>query len=86
MITGMASALRRAKSLLCIHLSGNPGVHDETKVPFCKRIRVRKNEDIQRFTRIENMLRNLMKDKPAVLTDSVRLKVERQFCFKQIDY
>jgi Ran GTPase-activating protein (RanGAP) involved in mRNA processing and transport len=52
MIEGIGEALRKAKSLLCIHLSGNPGLTEPVMNALIKRIRCRPNEDIERFTHI----------------------------------
>jgi hypothetical protein len=45
--------LRRAGSLLSIHLSGNPGLTEENREYLVKRIRCRPNEDLERFNRIQ---------------------------------
>jgi Ran GTPase-activating protein (RanGAP) involved in mRNA processing and transport len=64
-IKEIGSMLRRARSLLCIHLSGNPGLDNETTEYLVKRIRCRPNEDIARFMRIQTLIREMTKDFPA---------------------
>lgn len=44
--------MRKAKSLLCLHLSGNPGLTPQVQEWVTQRIRCRPNEDMERFTRI----------------------------------
>lgn len=48
----MGSHLRRAGSLLSIHLSGNPGLSRENCEYLANRIKCRPREDIERFSRI----------------------------------
>lgn len=55
-IKELGTHLRRARSLLGIHLSGNPGLTEENQGALCERVRCRPNEDIERFTRIQNMV------------------------------
>ena len=42
----MGSFLRRARSILCIHLSGNPGLTQDNMEYLNGRIKCRPNEDI----------------------------------------
>lgn len=51
-IKELGNVLRRAGSLLAIHLSGNAGVTEENHDYLVKRVRCRANEDIERFLRI----------------------------------
>ena len=48
----MGTILRRARAILSLHLSGNPGLSSENMEYLHNRIRCRPNEDIERFTRI----------------------------------
>jgi hypothetical protein len=51
-IRELGSCLRRAGSLLSIHLSGNPGLTEENCEYLANRIKCRPREDIERFSRI----------------------------------
>jgi Ran GTPase-activating protein (RanGAP) involved in mRNA processing and transport len=61
----IGTCLRRARSILCIHLSGNPGMNTENFEFLVRRIRCRPNEDIARFVKIENVISEMTKDFPA---------------------
>lgn len=50
----VGTSLRRATSLLAIHLSGNPGMTAYNLEFLPRRIRVRPNEDMERFKRIQD--------------------------------
>jgi len=44
--------MRRAGSIVSIHLSGNPGMTEANRKYICEKIRCRPNENIDRFTQI----------------------------------
>ena len=78
-IQGLSNALRRTQSLIALHLSGNPGMSDDTKDAFAKRIICRPNEVILRFTRIENLIKQALKDQPAQPVEAVESKMNRTY-------
>ena len=45
--------LRRAGSIVAIHLSGNPGMTGKNKKYLNEKVRTRPAEDIDRFTQIQ---------------------------------
>ena len=57
----MGTCLRRARSVLCLHLSGNPGLTTENLDYLGKRVRCRPNEDIERFTRVNAVVKGVLK-------------------------
>jgi len=60
-LEGIGNCLRKAKSLLCIHLSGNPGLTKEMQDSLTQRIKCRPKEDMERFSRINNLVSKVMK-------------------------
>jgi hypothetical protein len=58
----VGTSLRRATSLLAIHLSGNPGMTAYNLEFLPRRIRVRPNEDMDRFKRIQSAIWEFMKE------------------------
>lgn len=64
-IKEIGTCLRRARSILSIHLSGNPGLNNENFDFLVNRLRCRPNEDITRFSKIEAVLAHMTKDFPA---------------------
>ena len=61
-IHSMGTALRRSRSILVIHLSGNPGLNLTNMEYLTQRIRCRPNEDIERYTRITTVVKNTLKE------------------------
>jgi hypothetical protein len=53
MIFHIGKQLKRSRSLLAIHLGANPGLTEETIAYLRGRISARPNEDIERFVRIQ---------------------------------
>ena len=51
-IKEMGTCLRRARAVLCLHLSANPGLSAENREFLPERIRCRPREDIARFIRV----------------------------------
>ena len=60
----LGRAIRRSVSLLAIHLSGNPGLTDENKVYLHNRIKARPHEDMDRFIRINTLVRQQLGSQP----------------------
>lgn len=61
----VGTSLRRATSLLAIHLSGNPGMSAYNLEFLPRRIRVRPNENMDRYKRIQDAIGECLKDQPA---------------------
>lgn len=61
MLWYIGTALRRAKSLVSLHLSGNPGVTKNVKDYLYKRVRCREIEDINhvKFDRLQGAHHNM---------------------------
>ena len=79
LIKEIGNALRKARSLLCIHLSGNKGIADgENRQWLCERIKCRPNEDIERFSRIRDKIIYLQKDNPPDMLDGIKSRVTRE--------
>ena len=57
----MGTILRRSRAILSLHLSGNPGLSQENMEYLHKRIRCRPNEDVERFTRIQAVVKNVLR-------------------------
>ena len=64
-IRELGTCLRRSRSILSIHLTGNPGMSQENYEFFINRIKCRPNENIARFTRIKSLVAEMTKDFPA---------------------
>lgn len=76
--------MRKAKSLLCLHLSGNPGLTIEVQEWVTKRIRCRPNEDMERFTRIQNAVKKVQKSLPKTTKlEAVQHMIDRHQDFNQ---
>ena len=75
----MGNNLRKARSILVLHLSANPGLSQENMEYLSQRIRCRQNEDIERFTRIQSTVKRVMKETGAGtnIIDGIKHKVER---------
>ena len=79
LVKEVGNALRKARALLCIHLSGNQGVADKgTKAWLVERIKCRPGEDIARFSRIRDKIGRLMKDDPPNMLDGIKARVTRE--------
>jgi hypothetical protein len=64
-IRELGTCLRRSRSILSIHLTGNPGMSLENYEFFVDRIKCRLNEDIARFSKIRSLVAEMTKDFPA---------------------
>ena len=82
----MGNCLRRARSLLCLHLSGNPGLTQENFEYLGDRIRCRTREDIERFTRVSYVVKEAVKVAgiSSNIISGVREKVNRDTEFKML--
>lgn len=79
LLLGIAEALRKAKSLLSVHLSGNPGLTDQVQDTFVQRIRARPNEDVERFVRIQNLVKKVTSKIPKNTSlEGVQHMIDRQ--------
>lgn len=56
MVTAMGTALRRAKSLIAVHLSGNPGCSQDTAEYLQQRVHCRPYKDRDLKAESQNML------------------------------
>ena len=59
MITALGTALRRAKSLIAVHLTGNPGVSQDTAEYLQQRVHCRPYKDRDLKTESQNILATL---------------------------
>jgi len=64
-IHGLANSLRKSRSILSIHLTGNPGMNPENYEFLVNRIKCRPNENIVRYQRIKSFVAEMTKDFPA---------------------
>mmetsp|Transcript_3421 Transcript_3421/g.4526 ORF Transcript_3421/g.4526 Transcript_3421/m.4526 type:complete len:158 (-) Transcript_3421:2258-2731(-) len=71
--------LRRARAIQVLHLSGNPGLTSENFIYLHKRIKCRPNEDIERFTRIQAVVKGVLRGAGASsnIINGIKIKVER---------
>ena len=76
-IQNLGKQLRRSRSLLSIHLSGNPGVNDYTSQALRERIVARPNEDINRYNRISAKVNQYLSKLPGNLVDGLFSKQTR---------
>ena len=75
----IGSSMRKAKSLLSIHLSANPGVSNEFDRQWLRdRIKCRQLEDIYRYKRIRDKIHQVLKDDPPNILDGIRSRVTRE--------
>ena len=82
----MGNSLRKCRSILVIHLSGNPGLTQKNLEYLSTRIRCRQNEDIERFTRLQFFVKNFLKNAGITnnIISGVRGKVNRDTEFKML--
>lgn len=59
MVNALGRQMKRSRSLLAIHLSGCPGLDEENSAFLRKRIVCRPNEEIGRFNRIQNIVKDM---------------------------
>ena len=82
----IGTCLRRSRSVLVIHLSGNPGLTTENMEYLSTRIRCRPNEDVERFTRIQAVVKGVLRATGAStnIINGIKVKVERDSDFHQV--
>ena len=56
-IREIGNSMRKSRALMCIHLSGNPGLTRQNMGLLTAGLKVRQDEDIPRFIRIDNALK-----------------------------
>ena len=61
-IKAIGNALRKSRALMCIHLSGNPGLTRQNMGLIERGCKTRDNEDISRFIRIDHIMRQAVKE------------------------
>ena len=81
MIREVGTSLRRAASLLVLHLSGNPGLSNEMRLYLHQRIKCRPNEDMHRFQRISNYLGEVFEGRKmeAFLSIANKMRIKQTF-------
>lgn len=82
-IKEMGSIIRRAASVLCVHLSDNPGLNDENCDYLPKRIKCRPREDIERFNRIQNLVIRYFEEIPQSHREGIVRKMNNMTVFKK---
>ena len=82
----IGTCLRRARSVLVIHISGNPGLSRENMEYLPDRIKCRPREDIERYTRITGVVKGVLRATGAVgnIMDGIKVRVERDSVFHQV--
>jgi hypothetical protein len=71
----LGGVLKRATSLLSVHLSGNPGNFKK----LAARIKCRPLEDIDRFTRIQTFVNECVQSLSPQLVQGVVYKMSKEF-------
>lgn len=66
--------MRRAASLLAIHLTGNPGL-DESSDYLDKRLKCRPKEDIWRYVKIQNLIFSFTSRIPSEMKNGIIWKM-----------
>ena len=82
----IGTCLRRARSVLVVHVSGNPGLSRENMDYLPNRVRCRPREDIERYTRISGVVKGVLRATGAVanIMNGIKVKVERDSDFHQV--
>lgn len=82
----IGTCLRRARSVLVIHVSGNPGLSRENMEYLPDRVKCRPREDIERYTRITGVVKGVLRATGAVgnIMDGIKVRVERDSVFHQV--
>ena len=75
----IGTCLRRSRSLLVIHLSGNPGLTDENFDYLPRRVLCRQNEDIERYTRVTGLVKGVLHGAGtgSNIINGIKVKIER---------
>ena len=71
--------MRKSRALMSIHLSGNPGLTRQNMKIFTEGLKVRKDENIDRFIRIDKIVKQAMKEenKQTQMMDAIKAKGSR---------
>ena len=71
--------MRKAKSLMCIHLSGNPGLTRQNVKQLNDSLKLRNEEDIMRVIRIDRAVKLANKEfkYQHTMLDAINAKVNR---------
>ena len=71
--------MRKSRALMCIHLSGNPGLTRQNKKIFTDGLKMREEENIDRFMRIDKTVKLAMKEtnKQTLMMDAIKAKASR---------
>ena len=82
----IGTCLRRSRSVLVIHLSGNPGLTDENFDYLPRRAKCRPREDIERFTRITGVVKGVLSGQSHAsnIIEGIKNKIERDSDFFQL--
>ena len=81
----IGTCLRRSRSVLVIHASGNPGLTDENFDYLPRRVKCRPREDIERFTRISGVVKGVLhgQGNASNIIEGIKVKIERDSEFFQ---
>ena len=82
-ILEMGNCLRRSRSVLCIHLSGNPGLSQDNMAFLNTRIKCRQNEDIERYITIQKIVKATLQEAGSFTNSmaGVKVKIDRDLEF-----
>lgn len=80
----IGTCLRRARSVLVIHLSGNPGLTAENMDYLSDRVKCRPREDVERFTRVSGVVKGVLRGAGAIsnIMNGIKVKVQRDGDFR----
>ena len=75
----MGTFLKRSRAIQILHLSGNPGLSSDNYQYLHERIKCRPNEDIERFIRIQAVVKGVLRAAGAGnnIINGIKNKVER---------
>ena len=82
----IGTCLRRSRSVLVIHLSGNPGLSKENLEYLENRVKCRPREDIERYTRVSGFVKGVIQGSGAAtnIINGIKVKIERDSDFHQV--
>ena len=61
-IKEIGNSMRKSRALMCIHLSGNPGLTRQNMGLMTAGLKMRQDEDIVRFIRLDKIIKQAMKE------------------------
>lgn len=75
----IGKSMRKAKSLMCIHLSGNPGLTRQNVKQLNDSLKLRNEEDIMRVIRIDRAVKQANKEfkYQHTMLDAINAKINR---------